>query len=84
VEFCYLLSEESEIRLFILYPSLDVYVVSGSMEYSPRHYKASKQYEVLSYFWGDIGDSDTIFVNGCTISVAKSPEAALRYLRYQD
>jgi len=44
----YLLSKESEIRLFILYPGLEVYVVSGSIKHSSRHYKAGKQYEVLS------------------------------------
>ena len=77
----YLPLETSEIRLFVLCPGSDADVVSGHIEHSSWGYQSGKQYEALSYVWGDIRDCDTILVGGRTVSVTKSLETALRHLR---
>ncbi|KAN0104774.1 HET domain containing protein [Hyaloscypha variabilis] len=80
----YLPLEESEIRLFILYPGSDEDAVSGRIEHSSWGFNSNKQYEALSYVWGDVRDSVAILVDGRTVSVTKSLETALRHLRYRD
>jgi hypothetical protein len=80
----YLPLEKSEIRLFVLSACSDTDIVSGRIEHSSWGFLSNNPYEALSYVWGDIRDSDTILVNGRTISVTKSLEAALRHLRHPD
>ncbi|KAE9367140.1 HET-domain-containing protein [Stipitochalara longipes BDJ] len=80
----YLPLETSEIRLFVLCPGSDAEVISGRIEHSTWGWRSNKSYEALSYVWGDIRDSDTILVDGCTVSVTRSLETALRHLRYPD
>jgi hypothetical protein len=70
--------------LFVLCPGSDADIVSGHIEHSSWEYEPQKQYETLSYVWGDIGDAITILADGRTVSVTKSLETALRHLRYPD
>ena len=70
-----------------MHPGLDTDVVSGHVEHTGSwgcFGENSSQYEALSYVWGDLGDSTNILVNGRTINVTKSLEAALRQLRHRD
>ena len=68
--------------MFVLYPGKDADAVSGHIEHSS--WESRKQYEALSYVWGNIRDSDAILVNGHTVFVTKSLEIALRHLRYPE
>lgn len=74
----------SEMRLFVLYPGSAADVISGYIEHSRWGYNSGKQYKALSYVWGDIRDSATILADSYIVSVTKSLEVALRYLRYPD
>src|ERR1700733_338132 len=83
VQYSPLSSERNEIRLFSLHPGSDGDIVSGHIECRELG-PASKSFEALSYVWGETGDGATIQVHDAPVSVTKSLEAALRYLRFQD
>ena len=42
------------------------------------------QYEALSYMWGDLNDTTTINLGDGEITITRSLETALRYLRYEE
>jgi hypothetical protein len=72
--------EESEIRLFVLHPDVENGAVRGHIVYVRLEREAYK-YEALSYVWGQIHETSTIYINGNQVSVTKGLESALRNLR---
>jgi Heterokaryon incompatibility protein (HET) len=70
--------EESEIRLFVLDPDGENGAIRGHIIYARC---GTCKYEALSYVWGQIRETSTIYIDGNQVSVTKGLESALRNLR---
>jgi hypothetical protein len=70
---------KDEFRLFTLKPGAAGCIIEGILEHCPL--QTSPSYHGLSYVWGDAKDTQTILVDGHSLSVTSNLHDALQHIR---